>query len=140
MQSRRPGEAANGALARAVASISAVSRVLLLLRLITQLNMNTGWLNYELGQDKERGWPKKGSRQHQDVCFFCTSAQEGTGSSHGRQKSGAAGSPRTAGSPQEESRLWKDVSTSTWKPVRSNVAGSARHRKPACTDSDNSIL
>lgn len=86
----------------------------------------------------KRGVAKK--QQWTPRRLLCTSAQKGTGSSNGRQKSGAAGSPRTVGSPREESRLWKDASTSTWKPVRSKVAGSARHRKSVCTDSDNSIL
>lgn len=142
MQSRQQGEKANIALApAAVASIAAVAAAAS--RLITEPNINTGsWITgnsqHAAEQEKKEGWPKK--QPSTPRLLLCTSARRGTGSSNGRQKSGGAGSPRTVGSPREESRLRKDASTSTWKPVRSKVAGSARHRKPVCTDSDNSIL
>lgn len=57
-----------------------------------------------------------------------------------RRRAGDRSSPRTEGSPGEDSRLRKDTSTSTWKLVRSKTDGLARKRSPLCADSDNSIL
>lgn len=56
------------------------------------------------------------------------------------EQEGGCSSPRTPGSPCEDSRLRKDTSTSAGKRVWSKIDGSARDWSPLCTDSDNSIL